>query len=284
MKKCVTSKIYRSRNGMPVDFGESLDFLKAVGFEEIDYGFSARELLQDGWKEEFERRLRLCEEKQIRVRYAHLPYDYPKGEDGCAEWQDFLTASCRAMELAKEAGADCAAIHPRSGMTKQYDAEKEYEKALLFLRPYRDYAEKIGFELALENMRGPGESKRNEIFRFGTETDDIIRAADELGVGICWDTGHGSISGQEQLTSIIKIGKRLKMVHLNDNHREDDIHLAPFLGTVDWTQVTDALRTVGYSGAVNLEVNCNGLPESLRRPYAAYMGEAAQTLLEMLTR
>ena len=82
--------------------------------------------------------------------------------------------------------------------------------------------------------------------------------------------------------SLKLIGSRLKMVHLNDNWAEDDIHLAPFLGNVDWQDVVRGLKDIGYSGSLNLEVGCNRFADRLRPAYAAYMAESARTLLEML--
>ena len=152
------------------------------------------------------------------------------------------------------------------------------EKAYPILVPYRDEAKKAGLRLALENMRGPGKSADPAIRRFGMDIKEIIELADRLGIGICWDTGHGNISGQPQYASIHAVGDRLLMVHLNDNHDEDDIHLAPFLGTVKWRDAMTALREIGYRGSLNLEVQCVRVPEALRESYAAYMGKAVREL------
>ena len=279
---CVTSKILqKTESGDDIPFEETLRFLKAAGFEEIDFGFDSKMLLQEDWKSGFEKKIRLCRQMNVRVRYAHLPYNYPGREEKEA-WKHFYRASCRAMDLAQTAGADCAAIHPHTAMTQAYDPEKEHRQALAFLTPYLEYAQKIGFPLALENMRGPGRSASGAIQRYGMAAEDVIRLADELEMGICWDTGHGNISGQNQYASLIQIGKRLKMVHINDNEGEDDVHLAPFLGKIDWTQVVKALQEIRYTGSLNLEVQCNQLPDHLRTAYAAYMGCAAEKLQSMM--
>ena len=105
----------------------------------------------------------------MRIRYAHLPFDYPNGKSPY-DWEDFLEASRRAIGLAVEAGVDCAAIHPRTAMTREYDAEKEHENAVAFLAPYCALVEEAGLVLALENMRGPGQGAPKEIKRCGTQT------------------------------------------------------------------------------------------------------------------
>ena len=282
MKLCVTSGIISRRaDGSRIPFDEALRFLKAAGFEEIDFGFNTPMLLAEGWREAFRLAVKQASDAGVRVRYSHLPFDYPK-PDGAYDWDEFMLASRRAMALSVEAGVDCAAIHPRTSMTRDYDAARERDAALEFLAPYRDAAKAEGLTLALENMRGPGQSAPKEIQRYGTQVDELIGMADALGVGVCWDTGHANISAQPQRESIERVGARLKMVHLNDNFAEDDVHIAPFVGNVDWKGVAEGLKAVGFRGGLNLEVSCNRVPEALRESYAAYMAAAARQIGAMM--
>lgn len=282
MKLCVSSDIVTHRkDGSPLPFREALHFLREAGFEEIDHGFTTPSLLSENWKEDFLGKISAAREEGIRFRYTHLPFDYP-GVDSTYGWEEFRLASIRAMELSVLAEADCAAIHPRTSMTRDYDAARERDAALGFLSLYRDEAEKAGLALALENMRGPGKSAPKEILRFGTETADLIKLADDLGIGICWDTGHANISAQRQEESLLLIGSRLRMVHVNDNFAEDDVHIAPFLGNTDWAGVARGLKGIGYEGSLNLEVTCNRRPEPLRADYARYMAASARLLVSMI--
>ncbi len=282
MRLCVTANIAsRCVNGNNEAFEKNMDFLKAAGFSEIDFPFDTPMMLHDDWKEDFRVKLRLAKDAGVHVRYAHLPFDYP-AEGREYGWDEFRTASCRAIELACEAGVDCAAIHPRTSMTRDYDAAREYEKAVEFLSFYCGFAKQAGLALAIENMRGPGQSAPKEIRRFCTETDDLIRVADEMGCGVCWDTGHANISGQPQRESLVRIGKRLKMVHINDNFAEGDVHIAPFIGNVRWEDVAAGLKEAGYAGSLNLEVGCGRLPEELKAGYAAYMASSAMKIAQMI--
>lgn len=282
MKLCVTANILtRCTAGTQEEFHEAMNFVKQAGFKEVDFPFNTPMMLRENWKEDIRAKAAIAKEAGVHIRYAHLPFDYPK--EGCGYgWEEFETASFRAMDMAKELGVDCAAVHPRTYMTREYDAEREHEEALRFMKPYCEYARKIGLALGLENMRGPGQSAPKEIRRFCEEVDDLIGMADELGTGICWDTGHANISAQAQKESLIKVGKRLKMVHINDNFAEDDVHIAPFVGNVDWNGVAEGLKAVNYQGSLNLEVNCRKLPEEVRAGYAAYMAAAAAKLRDMI--
>ena len=282
MKLCVTSGILSVReDGGAVPFQETLAFLKSVGFEEVDYGFSVPELLANDWQTAFARKLDQAESALVRIRYAHLPFDYP-GHGKGYDWADFFTASCRAMELAAAANVDCAAIHPHTKAVQDYDAQREHAAALAFLAPYREHAQKVGLTLALENMRGQGRGASNPRQRYCTQVEDVIRLAEELDMGICWDTGHANISAQAQSASLIQIGNRLKMVHINDNWAQGDIHIAPFLGNTDWRDVVKGLKAVNFTGSLNLEVKCNKLPQAARPAYAAYMAASAKVLIGFL--
>ena len=64
------------------------------------------------------------------------------------------------------------------------------------------------------------------------------------------------------------------------NVAEPDIHIAPFIGKVNWDGFISGLKSVSYSGSLNLEVGCNRFPESLRQPYAAYMAASARKLVQ----
>ncbi|MCR4886771.1 MAG: hypothetical protein K5919_07635 [Clostridiales bacterium] len=53
-KLCVTSKILqKTEAGDAIPFEEALRFLKAAGFEEIDFGFDSKLLFQEDWKNGF---------------------------------------------------------------------------------------------------------------------------------------------------------------------------------------------------------------------------------------
>ncbi|MBO4368181.1 MAG: sugar phosphate isomerase/epimerase [Clostridia bacterium] len=281
MHLCVTSGICsKLQDGTPLPFQASVDMAVEAGFEEFDMGLNSKLMLREDWQTEIALREEAMSKAGIRVRYVHIPFDYPR--DGTDEdWERFTLASMRAIDQAAAWGADCAAIHPRCFMTAEYDADSEYADAVAFLRPYCEHASKRGLQLGIEIMRGAGASAPARIRRFATDTDVLIRLADEMGTGICWDTGHANISLQDQGKCIRKVGKRLKMVHINDNFAEDDVHLAPFLGRIGWDEVVKALREIGYAGSMNLEVNSNRLPESLRRPYTAYMAASGRLLIEM---
>lgn len=281
MKLSVSSHIIRRwADGSLVDFQEVAAFAGEAGFEAFDMSLSGAFFARADWLREADRRCELADKAGVPVRTVHLPFDYPRAEDS-QEWARFNQATFQAIDLAARIGVSCAAIHPRSYMISDYDAEEEYKAAYAFLLPFCEYAHKAGVKLGIEIMRGAGRSAPARIRRFGTSVEDLIHLADELDEGICWDTGHAHISMQDQYKSLIKIGKRLRLLHVNDNFAEDDVHLPPFVGNVDWNGFIRGLKEVGYQGDMNLEVTCKQMPVSLWKPYAQVIAQAGRTLIEL---
>ena len=93
------------------------------------------------------------------------------------------------------------------------------------------------------------------------DTVSTIRLIDELNelagkevFGLCLDTGHMHIVRKDARSFITAYGKRIKALHLNDNHGFADQHLVPLAGTADWENIFNALEEIGYEGDINFEL------------------------------
>lgn len=281
MRMCANVMLVRSHKEYCMeDFLESLSFAKEFGYQLIDFDFNTPILTDPMWEKNMNACFEAIDREGLSVRYTHLPFDYPKAKDP-ELWERFNLATERAMDLTAKAGAFSTAIHPNSSMTTDYHPEEEHRKCIAFLRPYAEMADRKNVRLALENMRGPGQSAPQKIRRYAMDYREVIRLADELGIGICWDTGHAYISMQDPAEAIEAIGKRLLMIHADDNFGEGDVHLVPFLGKVDWNTTIRALKKAGFEGDMYLEVGGNFLPEAMKRPYVASIAGACRSLVEM---
>ena len=108
------------------------------------------------------------------------------------------------------------------------------------------YAEPRGVRMALENT-GSGYTRDPE--RLVALMDDI-RATN---VGICIDTGHRNLCG-DPVDALRIAGSHLITLHIQDNHGEQDEHLLPDLGQIDWTGVSQALKDIDYQGVFMYEL------------------------------
>ena len=87
MELCVTSEISsRALDGAAIPFAEGAALAARAGFSQMDYSFSAAALLADGWEQAALERQRQAQDAGIALRYAHLPFDYPRDP---GKWPDF---------------------------------------------------------------------------------------------------------------------------------------------------------------------------------------------------
>jgi len=99
---------------------------------------------------------------------------------------------------------------------------------------------------------------------------NLIQRIGSERVKICMDTGHANIAGKNLPAMIHQFGSELKTLHINDNYGllgpvYPDFHLFPGYGTVCWEPVFQALKEVGFEGALNLE------PTLLKAPHAIHV-------------
>jgi sugar phosphate isomerase/epimerase len=82
---------------------------------------------------------------------------------------------------------------------------------------------------------------------------DMVAPFDARHCGICFDTGHAHMdSGTVRLAELL--GPRVIATHLHDNDGQDDQHLPPFHGSIDWRRLIAALKASGYDGYWTFEL------------------------------
>ncbi len=87
--------------------------------------------------------------------------------------------------------------------------------------------------------------------------DDAIRMIGETGsdkIGICLDTGHVHINGEDFSEAIRAAGKYPLHIHIDDNHGESDEHMIPGKGTIDFRPLVSSLKKMDYRGCVSAEL------------------------------
>jgi len=107
---------------------------------------------------------------------------------------------------------------------------------------------------------------------------DLKVAIDKLPLlNLTLDVGHGLLLSKENtsFTIIKQYPERIKHIHLHDNlggsSPEDDLHLPPGKGSVDFKNIFNSLRTIGYRGTATLELkpveikSCLGFIKKLLR-------------------
>jgi sugar phosphate isomerase/epimerase len=160
-----------------------------------------------------------------RILIAHLPD---------------LNRNCfGALSQANDLKAEKAVIHFHTAAPMGLD-----EKIETLNRLYKK-AEIQGMTLCLENTE-------ESVDQLG----DLFKTMPELR--FCLDVGHANLFSNDPVDFIDSFKDRLVHVHIHDNiggdSERDDLHLPPGEGTIDFPRVLTSLKSIGYSGAITLEL------------------------------
>ena len=106
-----------------------------------------------------------------------------------------------------------------------------------------------------------------------------------VGLGDCAAVQYSGAGGRDPLflaeDFIPVIGNRLKVLHVHDNHGRQYEHLAPFFGSIDWKDFSDALREVGFDGVLSLEaIMCDTLPADILEDMYDIYGRIARRIAD----
>lgn len=180
------------------------------------------------------------------------------------EVDDIMTRlSKRALEAAAIVKVPWMVFH--AGYPNGWDMNWDdvYNKNLDWLGEMLEYARSVGVGIVIENtFDGIG------IKRYGSRIDEVKRLTKALGsdVGICLDTGHANIMGDDPGDMAVSFGDRLKVLHVQDNYGKKDDHTVPYYGNIDWDRFIKGLVTAGYTGNFSFEAHnyINVLPEALK--------------------
>ena len=81
----------------------------------------------------------------------------------------------------------------------------------------------------------------------------IERSVDGPDIGICMDIGHAHMLG-DAAEAIETASEYLVTTHIHDNRRQNDDHLVPFQGSINWASAMMAFEKIGYDGVLMYEV------------------------------
>lgn len=232
---------------------EKIRELHAAGFKYVDLSmyelFPDSPYMRDNWEEEVRKLRALVDELGMRFVQAHSPGGNPLKDDK-AYMDFFLKSTIRSIEICGVLGIKNTVVHSgwASGITK----EEWFEKNKNFYAKLFPVMEKYGVNVLCENSVSAFFPNMYYICN-GRDMREFIDYVNHPQFHGCWDTGHGNCEGG-QYDEIMAIGEHLYAIHYHDN-RGEDVHVAPFLGTLNHDEVINALIDVGYKGYFTLESN-----------------------------
>lgn len=83
--------------------------------------------------------------------------------------------------------------------------------------------------------------------------DRLNELAGERVFGYCFDTGHAVLTSHDVKNFMKTMGDRIVCFHVHDNNGQDDQHLAPYMGVLDWNRFVEGLAEIGFSRTLSFE-------------------------------
>lgn len=239
------------------------------------------------WREFFKNKAKIAKDSGLDIWQAHaiFPPDFTEGHvrDYCTDFE--YDHYKKEIEAASLAGAKYLVVHHhKDGVLAPADMQKRaFEKNKEFYEKLLPTFKDCGITLAIENLFTPAKEERYGYRRSHIATaDDVLAFLDYLGdksVVTCLDTGHMNMFGLDVEETILKLGDKLKVLHLHDNYGNSDLHLPPQYGNIDWNKMKNALDKIGFNGVYSLELDGIGRGKNLSR---ALIMKLAKQSLEVL--
>lgn len=225
---------------------------------------------------QFARRLKqIGLDNGIVCNQSHAPFP-----TYCPEIRSYLK---RAIECTAEAGGNICIIHPDNYKTAEENAEMYAE-----LLPF---AKSCGVKIATENMWNWNNETKQAAPAACSSPESFCAHVDALGdeyMVACLDIGHAEMKGVDTsaVEMIRALGPRLQALHIHDNDKLHDSHQIPFSMQIDFEQVVDALREIGYGGYFTLECDTYLHAYSAENAFAGIqkLADSARTLANMFER
>lgn len=124
--------------------------------------------------------------------------------------------------------------------------------------------EETGVIVCLENHYPYDYHGLNELGGVPEDFRFIFEFAPSPALGFCLDYGHAHMS-RNTPEFLQQLGPKLAYTHIADNLGENDDHLAPEDGTIDWPDVLGQTLATGFRGPFTIEFPEQGDPERFAR-------------------
>ena len=230
----------------------SLQLVKEAGFDAMDYPLydeRARGSFTIGRFATLADAIsvrRRADDLGVTIDQTHAPFGY-RADDGSTQ-EGILDEYKRAAEATAALGAKFMVVHPVKFENCKFGYRREecFDLNLELFRRFAPILQGCGVIALLENMfiKDEKEGFVRLVPTIYSTGEELRRAADALGecFGICLDSGHALITGEDIPEMVRTIGPRLCALHLHDNTRERDDHLPPYLGKLPFDSLLDTLQ------------------------------------------
>jgi len=141
-----------------------------------------------------------------------------------------------SIAAGSEIGITSMTLHPGSLSSINWrDRKWALETSRSSMEEIYGYAVDIGVRINLENMPYGKWMLGHSL----EELNYLSKGFERENWGICYDIGHGSISGEGD--EFLKVPHSITNIHAHDNCGQEDSHLVPGKGNIDFGEIAKAL-------------------------------------------
>jgi sugar phosphate isomerase/epimerase len=154
----------------------------------------------------------------------------------------------RALTLARELGAPCITTEPGGPLEPGTSWKEGLRRFVEGLKPVAEHAEQEGVLLLVEPEPGL-------LIETADQFLELMQHIDSPAVGLNFDIGHAYCVGDDPAATIPRVARYIRHFHLEDiaatrvHH-----HLIPGEGAIDFAAALRAIRSIGYTGWVTIEL------------------------------
>lgn len=253
-----TSTALRSKVG----YEKNIELLKKAGFTAFDLNLDGGgeikitpEFAGDDYREKAYALREFADKIGLPCNQSHAPFGSQYGD--ATPDTDLFKKTVRSMEIASILGAKGIVIHPMQFKYHPYYKDELKEINYRFYNDLLPYAEKFNIVILTENMWNvrpvshviiPSTCSWAEEF---CEYIDMINSPYMKG---CLDIGHTILTGENIPRIIETMGAdRIAALHIHDVYPQSDAHTIPFLGCVNYDEMLESLKKIGYKGDITFE-------------------------------
>lgn len=226
--------------------------LAAFGYDGIEIWGGRPHMYRDDLNDQLDTITRVLTQNNLTVcNFIPAQFRYPSILCSLNETvrRDSVAYIQSAMDNAVQVGAPSVSVCP--GMTLYGESiEKGWVQLRQSLVEILDYAEKKNVRVLIE----PAHVWETTLVRTVDEALRMIAEIKSPRLGVLLDTGHAHVNA-ENLAAVVRKLKDVPLhIHIDDNDGASDSHHIPGTGKIDYAPFVRALKEIGYTGFVSVEL------------------------------
>ncbi len=269
------------------EYGEKcIDKLVQIGYDALDFsmytdGHVRLKIFDESAKnveKYFSSIKKRADDKGVSIVQAHssFPIDFDTDE----QYKAVIDKLLPELDACLILGAPYVVIHPSRQLNGLGNFSEGLENYGKIITAVNEHINGANLQVCVENIPIYNKYKYCRVQGACTRVNDLKIYAEKFGVGVCLDTGHSHLVGENPAYVVRKLGQNLKIMHINDNGGIDDDHLSPYAGQINWSQLAVALKEIGYQGDYCTEID--GVLERVKRTSVEFMFDVAEFNFKLL--